>query len=138
MASAFTRDEVAGLVAQSRREGLLDEGEHERLSSAFGFETATIGDIAMPMDHVHSLPRDASVEDAERLAAHTGVTRFPVRSGDALVGYLHLKDTLDTPPDRRAERLPARYVRPLSQLAADLALHDALELMRHGKAQSCT
>ncbi len=132
--SSFTRDEVAGLIAQSQREGLLDQSRHERLRRALSFDTATIGDIAIPMERVHYIDRNASVEDAERLAVRTGVTRFPVRDGDTLVGYLHLKDTLDAPPGRRAERLPARYVRPLPELGAGLALPDALELMRDPKA----
>jgi CBS domain containing-hemolysin-like protein len=134
VASAFTRAEVAGLIAQSRREGLLDEERHGRLSRALSFDTVTIGDIAIPMAQVHCIDRDASVEDAERLAARTGVTRFPVRDGDALVGYLHLKDTLGTPPGRRAEPLPARHIRPLPELGADLPLPDALELMRDHRA----
>jgi CBS domain containing-hemolysin-like protein len=134
VASAFTRDEVAGLIAQSQREGLLDQSRHERLTSALGFDTVTIGDITIPMARVHTIPRDASADDAERLAARTGVTRFPVRDGDTLVGYLHLQDTLGTPPDQRAGPLPARYIRPLPELSADLALPDALERMRGGKA----
>ena len=67
-------------------------------------------------------------------AARTGVTRFPVRDGDTLVGYLRLQDTLGTPPNQRAGPLPARYIRPLPELSADLALPDALERMRGGKA----
>jgi CBS domain containing-hemolysin-like protein len=134
VASAFTRDEVAGLAAQSQREGFLGAGEHQRLTSALGFDTATLGDIAIPMAQVHTIPRYASADDAERLAARTGVTRFPVRDGDTLVGYLRLQDTLGTPPDQRAGPLPARYIRPLPELSAGLALPDALERMRGGKA----
>jgi CBS domain containing-hemolysin-like protein len=85
------------------------------------------------MEQVHSLARQASVEDAERLAASTGVARFPVRDYGILVGYLHVKDTLGTPPDRRAEPLPARHIRPLPELSADLALPDALEFIRDVK-----
>ena len=42
MASAFTREEVADLVAESRREGLLDDEEHQRITSALDFDT-TVG-----------------------------------------------------------------------------------------------
>lgn len=133
VASAFTRDEVAALAAQARREGLLGQRQHQRLTSALGFGTATIGDIAIPMEQVHSLARHASVEDAERLSARTGVTRFPVYDHGTLAGYLHIKDTLGTPPDQRAEPLPAPYIRPLPELGAELALPEALELMRGGK-----
>jgi CBS domain containing-hemolysin-like protein len=62
------------------------------------------------------------------------VTRFPVRDGDDLVGYFHLKDALGTPPDQRASPLPARCIRPLPELDAGLALPDALERMRSGQA----
>ena len=39
VASAFTREEVADLVAESRREGLLDDEEHQRITSALDFDT---------------------------------------------------------------------------------------------------
>jgi CBS domain containing-hemolysin-like protein len=133
LASAFTREEVAGLAAQSRREGLLGEGEHRRLSHALGFDAATVGDITIPLDQVHCLAPDASAEDAEELSARTGVTRFPVRDGATMVGYLHLKETLSVPPSGRDEPLPARSIRPLPALDASLTLPAVLEFMRDGQ-----
>ena len=43
--STFTREEVAGLVEESHREGLLDADEHDLLSGALRFETRTATDV---------------------------------------------------------------------------------------------
>lgn len=133
VASVFSRDEVAALAAQARREGLLGQRQHQRLTGALGFGAAVLGEIAIPVEQVRSVTRDVTVEEAEQLAASTGLTRFPVRDRGALAGYLHVKDTLGTPPDRRARPVPARCIRPLPELDADLPLPEALEFMRSGK-----
>ena len=40
--SSFTREEVADLVAESRAEGLLDDEEHQRITSALDFDTTAV------------------------------------------------------------------------------------------------
>ena len=124
--STFTRDEVAALISQSQREGLLDPSEHDLLSGALAFDAATLGDIALPATRVHTIDPEATIADVERLAARTGVTRFPMRAGTSLAGYILLKDTLGAPPSHQARD----YLRPLPQLDAAVPLPDALELMR--------
>jgi CBS domain containing-hemolysin-like protein len=79
---------------------------------------------------VHTLPPAPTADDVERLAAATGVTRFPIRNGDELLGYVHLKDVLDTPPGQRHQPLPASTLRALPTVAADVPLADAIETMR--------
>jgi CBS domain containing-hemolysin-like protein len=134
VASTVTRDELAGVVDESRREGLLDADDHELLTNAISFETATAADLTLPLDRVHSLPPGPSAEAVEQLAAGTGVGRFPVRDGDELLGYIHLKDIFDTAAERRATPLPDSTLRPLPTVRADLPLTDAVELMRARKA----
>jgi CBS domain containing-hemolysin-like protein len=42
VSSTYTREEVAALVEESRGEGLLEEGEYDRLSGALGFTEKTV------------------------------------------------------------------------------------------------
>lgn len=134
VATTVTRDQLVGAVRQSHREGLLEAAEHELLANAISFETATTGDFTLPLDQVHSAPPNASAAAVEQLAATAGVSRFPVRDGAHLLGYLHIRDILDTAPDQRNAPLPATARRALPALAADLPLSDAVETMRARKA----
>lgn len=133
VATTVTRDQLAGAVRQSHQEGLLEAEEHELVANAISFETATAGDFTLPLDRVHSAPPDASAAMVEQLAADAGVSRFPVRDGDRLFGYLHIRDILDTAPERRNAPLPASARRTLPALAADLPLSEAVETMRARK-----
>jgi len=129
--SAFTRDEVAGLVAQSRREGLLDQDEHELLSGALVFDERDARSIVLAHDRVVGVALGATAVDVEALAARTGYSRFPVRDGSGtLVGYLHLKDVLEVEPHRRLAVIPASRVRPLASVLAGAKLRSVLSTLQ--------
>lgn len=134
VAAAFTRDEVAGLVEQSHSEGLLEPGERDLLSGALTFDTATAAALTVALDRVHSLGPAPTPADVEQLAARTGVSRFPIRNGRQLIGYVHLKDTLNIPADRHNQPLAADMIRPLPDVAASAVLPDAIEVMRTSNA----
>jgi CBS domain containing-hemolysin-like protein len=131
VASTFTADEVAGFVSQSRREGLLDQDEHDLLTGALQFTDAAVGGVMLPRDSLVTVPYDVTVVDLEDACARTGYSRFPVTepSGD-LVGYVHLKDVLDTPPAERTQPVGGEHVRPLSTVAQDVPLRETLRVMQ--------
>ncbi len=131
LASAFTRDEVAGLVAQSSSEGLLDRQEHELISSALDFDTGTIDDLLLADVDVVSLPTGATAAEVEQACARTGFSRFPIRDEDGrFSGYLHIRDVIDIPPERRDEAVPEARIRPLPVVEAGTELRVALDRMR--------
>ena len=125
VASSFTRDEVAGLVAESHREGHLDADEHELLTGAIDFAERVARDVLLPTGELVTVPATVTPERLEQLAVSTGFSRFPL---DDLSGYLHVKDVLTV-----AERdcsVPPETVRALPSVAADLPLRAVLETMR--------
>jgi CBS domain containing-hemolysin-like protein len=130
--STFTADQVAGFVSLSRREGLLDQDEHDLLTGALQFTDATVGTVVLPRDSLVTVPQDVTVVDLEDACARTGYSRFPVTepSSGELVGYVHLKDVLDTPPARRAQPVGREHVRPLCTVAQDVPLREALCVMQ--------
>jgi CBS domain containing-hemolysin-like protein len=129
--SAFTRDEVAGLVAESRREGLLDAEEHDLLSGALSFDERDARSVLLPLDTLVSVGPTSTPIDVERSAAQTGFSRFPVRLEDGtLRGYLHLKDALETDPGRRDEPVPSKRIRPLATVGGDEKLRGVLSTMQ--------
>ncbi|HET8958370.1 MAG TPA: hemolysin family protein [Microcella sp.] len=128
--SAFTLDEVETIVRQSTREGVLDDASGA-LSAAFEFTTKTVGDVAVPMDALVTLPEDASGSDVERGVAQRGFSRYVlVDEAGEPTGYLHLKDVIDLPEDEFDDPVPPKRIRRLVSILASAELEDALALMR--------
>ena len=78
VASTFTREEVAAMVEESRGEGLLQQGEYDRLAGALGFTEKTVAAVLLPTASLTTVRRGASGADIEALCAATGFSRFPV------------------------------------------------------------
>ncbi len=135
VASAFTREEVAGMVAHSRAEGLLDDEEHERITSALDFDARPVAAVLVPDDRVVALTAGVSAAEVERTCARTGFSRFPVRGDDGTyIGYLHIRDVLGIAVDRRDDPVPQAAIRELPVLAPGTLLRPALDLMRRAGA----
>jgi CBS domain containing-hemolysin-like protein len=134
VSSTYTREEVAALVEESRGEGLLEDGEYDRLSGALGFTEKTVATVLMPPATLETVRRGSTGADVEALCAATGYSRFPVVDDDGeLVGYLHIKDVLETDETRRHRPVEDKWIRPFATVRSDDLLHDTLEkLQRRG------
>ncbi len=134
VSSTYTREEVAALVEESRGEGLLEDGEYDRLSGALGFTEKTVDTVLMPPETLQTVRRGSTGAEIEALCAATGFSRFPVVGDDgALVGYLHIKDVLETDEVARQRVVEDKWVRPFALVHHDALLHDTLEkLQRRG------
>lgn len=129
--SAFTRDEVAGLVAESHREGLLDLGEEQLLTGALEFEQRTAQTVLLPLAQVVTLPVHVTPRALELESSRTGFSRFPVRDEDGVLsGYLHLKDVLQTDEEALEEPTPSDLVRPLPSVAVRDSLRSVLSTLQ--------
>jgi CBS domain containing-hemolysin-like protein len=131
VSSTYTHDEVAGLVEESRREGLLDEDEYGLVSGALDFSDGTVDRVLLPRDGLVTITPSATPVDVERACAETGFSRFPVTdAGGDLAGYLHIKDVLETDEVSRHETIADKWVRPLATVAAGSGLYEALRTMQ--------
>ncbi len=128
--SAYSPDELAHLIADSSREGLLDSQEHRRLTQTLSTMERTVADVLVPISGLTTVPAEPTLGDIERAVAQTGFSRFPLRAGEQLVGYLHVKDVLELlgqPPDTQ---VPPNGVRPLPDVQSTAKLDDALARLR--------
>lgn len=132
--SAYTRDEVAGLVEESRREGLLDPGERRLLVGALTFEERDVRSVLLPMDQLETVPPDVTPAEVEEMASRTGFSRFPVREQEDLRGYLHLKDALEFKDAHRNRPIAPAWIRPLAVLRDTDRLRAALATMQRAEA----
>jgi CBS domain containing-hemolysin-like protein len=129
--SAFTREEVAELVSESRREGLLDDEEHQRITSALDFDTTAVSSVMVPDAQVVSVRPEVSAAEIERICARTGFSRFPILGADGrFSGYIHIRDVVTIPAGLRDEPIPAKRIRALPTVGPDTDLRTALDRMR--------
>ncbi|GAA5148809.1 hemolysin family protein [Microbacterium pseudoresistens] len=134
-ASTFTLDEVATIVTQSRREGVLDDLSGT-VAKAVEFTDKKARDIAVPLDSLVTLPMGSTPEDVERAVAKHGFSRYVTVDAEGRpTGYVHLKDVLrsEDGPDGSAsftEPIPAKRVHHMVPVQEDTDLEDALTIMR--------
>lgn len=131
VASAFTADEVAAFIAESREEGLLEEGEGELLASALTLSDEPVRTVTVSVEDVVTLPVGFTYAEAEAACVRTGFSRFPVADEDGhLVGYVHLKDLLMVPDGMADTAVPHTRVRPLAHISAATTLDRALTALQ--------
>ena len=130
--TVFTAEELAGLVAQARTEGLLDSEEHARISGALALNERTARDALRPWSEVTTVPEDVSPAALEVLATRTRRSRFPVvaRASRRVLGFVHIKDVLGIAGAQRREPIPPELIRPLPVVPADRTLAELLLAMR--------
>lgn len=131
VASAFSHDEVASILEESRREGLIDEHEYGLVSGALEFHEGTVERVLLPTEGLVTIAPSATPVDVEAACATTGFSRFPVvdATGD-FTGYLHIKDVLETDDESRSAPIADKWVRPLATVGVDAGLSAALRTMQ--------
>jgi CBS domain containing-hemolysin-like protein len=132
--ASFTSGELADLIAESSREGLLDDDESRRLAQTLSSVESTVADVLVRRADLVTLPVDPTVGDVAALVNETGYSRFPVLAADrGLAGYLHVKDILDLIDDPVAA-VPSERVRGLPTVQVDARLDVALAELRRSRA----
>ncbi|MBP2436299.1 hemolysin family protein [Microbacterium amylolyticum] len=133
-ASTFTLDEVATIVSQSRREGVLVDSSGT-VAAVVEFTDKVAGDIGVPLEKLVTLPENATPADIERAVATHGYSRYVIVDDEHdPIGYVHIKDVLraeDAETDRKmTQPIPAKRIHRLVPVSAATDLEDALALMR--------
>jgi len=78
IASSFSRDEVAGFIKESVREGLLSSKEEQLLSGTLNFDDAIIDKVIIPLNKIVSTSCNPTPSEIEKLSSETGFSRFPI------------------------------------------------------------
>lgn len=133
--SAFTAEEVAHIVHESHKEGLVHADQFGLLGAALEFSDKTAQDVGVPIAQVVTVGVDSSPADLERLVAKRGFSRFPVVGDDGdLRGYLHLKDVLYADEVERLEPVPAKRIRALATVRPGDEVETVLRVMQKSGA----
>jgi CBS domain containing-hemolysin-like protein len=132
--TAYTSGELAELLVESRREGLLEQSEHRRLAQTLSSIEHTVADVLVPLDCLTTLPAGPTFGDVERAVSETGFSRFPIRADGGLRGYLHIKDILNQAGEEPGTPVSPTRVRPLPKLPVTMRLDEALTALRRTRS----
>jgi len=128
--STYTIEQVAGIVAQSRREGTLSD-DGGTLERAFEFTDRTVADVQVPIDEMVVLPSPVTPAAVQEAVGVHGHSRFVVADeAGGPTAYLHMKDVMDTASDGYDVPVPGKRLRRLVSVPAGADLEDALERLR--------
>lgn len=137
LVAVHSASELAAIVSHSGEEGSIDAGDARLLSGALDFALRPVGEVATPLDAIATLRLGATAAQAERVAAASERERLPIVGADQqrVVGYVHARDLLAIPAERRLSPLPPELVRSMAIVRADRSLIDTLRTLRRVKRQ---
>ena len=135
LSEARTGDELADMLAVSRREGLLEEVEHRLMTGALRFPLREVVSVMVPRDRVVSVPVTATVEEVEQVIIDSGHSRILVHGQDLdeVAGFVHAKDLLRIEDADRTRRLPTRVLRRMLVVGTGRTLQQLLVQMRRAR-----
>ncbi|MBG0853690.1 HlyC/CorC family transporter [Streptomyces spinoverrucosus] len=133
LASVHNREQLAHLVEESERLGLISETDSELLTRSLTEPETPVRDLQVPDADISSVDADADADEILRLAADSDRTRLLVRDHGTVVGSVHARDAMvarvqGRPADARA------LARPVPELTEDATVADAIELLRRRRA----
>ena len=125
--SAYTPSELAEMLSESRREGLLDASQTRRLTQALHTAERTVADVLIPRERLTVLPAHPTVGAVEEAVARTGFSRYPVQAPEAPDAHPRL-DTDPLGPGTDPLGPSRTGVAPSVELAGYLHIKDVLDL----------
>ena len=135
--TVHTAAELSDIVHHSHQGGAIEADDAELLQGALEFAERAVSEIATPLDDYPSVLFGSTVTQLEQVVARTGFRRILVRQPDQQkpIGYLHARDLLEVPVDRRSAPVAPGLVRRTAVVDADSSLIDVLRDLRRGRLQ---
>ena len=95
---AHTEEEIRVLMEESHRQGFIDKTELEFVDNVFDFADLSVREIMIPRTDMICLDLEDSLEESIKTAMEEKLTRYPICDGgkDEIIGFLHIKDFLQT------------------------------------------
>lgn len=112
-------DEIKGTIIDSS----LEELEKQLLLNVFEFNDITVSEVMTKRDEVICIDIDGSKDDIINTIKKYKYTRFPIVSGDKIVGLLNVKDLIINNKDGFKLK---NYVRKIIRINYDMIIDDAL------------
>jgi CBS domain containing-hemolysin-like protein len=133
---AHSPEEIAYVVEEAHREGTLDAREQRLVERALRFGRRTAREVMKPRSQIVYLTTRRAPQQNLAIARESLYTRFPVCDPDLdhVVGYAHIRDLLDTPPDGHDAGLLLRVRRTVPFVPEAAPLDEVLQQLRAEKS----
>lgn len=131
-----TESEVQFIVAEGELSGQLDHEQSEMIRNVLDFGDVTAEEVMLPRTQVLSLSADTSLDEAMRIVAESGHSRYPVYSGsvDNVIGVLYAKDLLKLAAKGELSGSLGALVRtPVAFVPESQSANSVLQDMRAGR-----
>jgi CBS domain containing-hemolysin-like protein len=131
LATTRTPPQLAMLVGESARMGLLDRHEHDLLTRALRVQSQPVERLTVPIAAAAAVPAGASGTEITDVAARSGHLRLVVNGGtpDDVRGVLHVRGAL-IEPSRTAEELMS----PAPRVAVSTTIPEAVARLQDARA----
>ncbi|MER5323606.1 hemolysin family protein [Streptosporangium roseum] len=131
LATTRTPVQLAMLVGESGRMGLLDRDEHDLLTRALRVHQQPVERLMLPIGEATCVTGDATETQVRRAAADSGHLRLLVNSGRPadVLGVLHVRDVLVRPG-----ATPAELARPVPRLEKSTTIPEAVSVLQEAHA----
>ena len=132
--TAFTLEQVEGIVSASQKEGTLADGSGA-IGKTFEFTEKKVADVAVPIESLVAMTLVSTAADLQQAVAEHGFSRYPVVGPEAdILGYWHIKDGLTNDEAVMNQPLPSKRLRAMISIPETTDLEDALAQMRKSGA----
>ncbi|MEU7741046.1 hemolysin family protein [Nonomuraea sp. NPDC049158] len=129
LATTRTPRQLAMLVGESGRMGLLDREEHDLLTRALRLQAEGIERLMVPIDRVITVPASADAARIKQAAAESGHLRLLVGAPEDVQGVLHARDALINP-----NRAAGDLARPVPRLPCVTQVPEAVTALQEAHA----
>ncbi|RPI21921.1 MAG: HlyC/CorC family transporter, partial [Actinobacteria bacterium] len=127
LADGHSAEDLATMIAEGKREGVIEEFAHRLLTGAIVFGDRTASQVMVPRPDMVTVPGDASTDEALDIILEQGRSRIPVTGEgiDDIVGILYARDLLvlydqAAPPSLSIDLARPPYFVPESKQVSEL------------------
>ncbi|WP_327660531.1 MULTISPECIES: hemolysin family protein [unclassified Streptomyces] len=133
LAEVHNREQLAHLVTESERLGLISEDDSELITSSLVEPLMPVGELQIPVHRIISVAADANTDTILAAAAARDRNRLLVRDGALVVGSVHARDALISRARGRAATA-RELARPVPELSETDTVGHAIEELRRRRA----
>ena len=129
--------ELEYMLAESRKEGLLEPHQHRRLRRALRLGSITLSEFLVPRVKIAALDADESPASALATILKSPYTRLPVYRGsiDDVLGFVHAKDVARRAAEGERDIVVPSLIRPVLAVPATMTADKLLVRMRAERLQ---
>jgi CBS domain containing-hemolysin-like protein len=135
LSTTRTPGQLAMLVGESGRMGMLDPGEHQLLARALRVQDLPVSRVMVDLERAATVAAEADAEGIMAAARTSGYLRLPVREADGeVIGVLHMRDVVGREVMDRQPVTARAVARPVPRMDAATVLPEAVARLQAGRS----